>query len=89
MMSRYSIEALVAAGLSVPDIARFAPRRANARIFNAVGKLLGIEDERIVKPSPTTATRPQRRSPFRSRLRTALNRFGRARNCCWRRREQA
>ncbi|RWI90031.1 MAG: beta-ketoacyl-ACP synthase III [Mesorhizobium sp.] len=49
MMSRCSMEALAAAGLSTPDIARFVPHQANARIFNAVGKSLGIEHERIVK----------------------------------------
>lgn len=49
MMGRCSIEALAAAGLSAPDIARFVPHQANARIFNAVGKSLGIDDERIVK----------------------------------------
>lgn len=48
-MNRCSIEALVAAGLSAPDVARFVPHQANARIFNAVGRSLGIEDERIVK----------------------------------------
>lgn len=49
MMSRCSTEALAAAGLSAPDVARFVPHQANARIFNAVGKSLGIEDARIVK----------------------------------------
>ncbi|RWL99922.1 3-oxoacyl-[acyl-carrier-protein] synthase III C-terminal domain-containing protein, partial [Mesorhizobium sp.] len=49
MMSRCANEALGAAGLSAPDVARFVPHQANARIFNAVGKSLGIEDERIVK----------------------------------------
>ncbi len=49
MMSRCSLEALEAAGLSARDVARFVPHQANARIFNAVGKSLGIEDERIVK----------------------------------------
>ncbi|MGX5829278.1 beta-ketoacyl-ACP synthase III [Mesorhizobium sp. 43Arga] len=49
MMSRCSRQALLAAGLSAPDIDRFVPHQANARIFNAVGKSLGIEDERIVK----------------------------------------
>lgn len=49
MMSRCSLEALDAAGLSAPDVARFVPHQANARIFNAVGKSLGIEDERIIK----------------------------------------
>lgn len=49
MMSRCSMEALAAAGLSAMDVARFAPHQANARIFHAVGKSLGIEDRRIVK----------------------------------------
>lgn len=49
MMSRCSIEALAAAGVSASDVARFVPHQANARIFNAVGKALGIEEDRIVK----------------------------------------
>lgn len=49
MMSRCSGEALAAAGLSASDVARFVPHQANARIFNTVGKALGIEDDRIVK----------------------------------------
>lgn len=49
MMSRCSIDALEAAGLSAPDVARFVPHQANARIFSAVGKSLGIADDRIVK----------------------------------------
>ncbi|MGX9182228.1 3-oxoacyl-[acyl-carrier-protein] synthase III C-terminal domain-containing protein, partial [Mesorhizobium sp. BHbdii] len=49
MMRRCSGEALAAAGVSASDVARFVPHQANARIFNAVGKALGIEDERIVK----------------------------------------
>ncbi len=49
MMSRCSQEALIAAGLDISDIARFVPHQANARIFNAVGKSLGIADDRIVK----------------------------------------
>ncbi|RWA88243.1 MAG: beta-ketoacyl-ACP synthase III [Mesorhizobium sp.] len=49
MMSRCASEALAAAGLSAPDVARFVPHQANARILNAVGKSLGIEDGRIVK----------------------------------------
>ncbi|UCI31843.1 beta-ketoacyl-ACP synthase III [Mesorhizobium sp. B4-1-4] len=49
MMSRCSTEALAAAGLSAPDVTRFVPHQANARILNAVGKSLGIEAERIVK----------------------------------------
>ncbi|MBB6466459.1 3-oxoacyl-[acyl-carrier-protein] synthase-3 [Aminobacter lissarensis] len=49
MMSRCSTEALAAAGLDISDISRFVPHQANARIFNAVGKSLGISDDRIVK----------------------------------------
>lgn len=49
MMSRCSNEALEAAGLSVEAVTRFVPHQANARIFNAVGRSLGIEDERIVR----------------------------------------
>lgn len=49
MMSRCSAEALAAAGVSASDVDRFVPHQANARIFNAVGKALGIEDDRIVK----------------------------------------
>lgn len=49
MMSRCSIEALAAAGVSASDVDRFVPHQANARIFNAVGTALGIEDQRIVK----------------------------------------
>lgn len=49
MMSRCSREALAAADLAAADIARFVPHQANARIFNAVGKSLGIEEDRIVK----------------------------------------
>ncbi|MBZ9765065.1 beta-ketoacyl-ACP synthase III [Mesorhizobium sp. CA8] len=49
MMSRCSTEALAAASLSASEVARFVPHQANARIFNAVGKSLGIADERMVK----------------------------------------
>lgn len=49
MMSRCSLEALGAAGLLASDVTRFVPHQANARIFNAVGKSLGMADERIVK----------------------------------------
>ena len=49
MMSRCSAEALAAAGLAATDVARFVPHQANARIFNAVGKSLGVADSRIVK----------------------------------------
>ncbi|TIO74097.1 beta-ketoacyl-ACP synthase III [Mesorhizobium sp.] len=49
MMSRCSSEALEAASVATSDITRFVPHQANARILNAVGKSLGIEDGRIVK----------------------------------------
>lgn len=49
MMSRCSQEALEAAGLAVTDVSRFVPHQANARIFNAVGKSLGVADDRTVK----------------------------------------
>lgn len=49
MMSRCSTEALAAAGLATSHVSRFVPHQANARIFNAVGKSLGIDDDRIVK----------------------------------------
>ncbi|MGX9148024.1 beta-ketoacyl-ACP synthase III [Mesorhizobium sp. 128a] len=49
MMSRCSSQALVGAGLSASDVDRFVPHQANARIFDAVGRFLGIEDGRIVK----------------------------------------
>ncbi|MEI9426311.1 beta-ketoacyl-ACP synthase III [Mesorhizobium sp. Cs1299R1N3] len=49
IMSRCSRQALLAAGLSASDVDRFVPHQANARIFDAVGRSLGIEDCRIVK----------------------------------------
>lgn len=49
MMSRCSGKALAAAGLLASAVNRFVPHQANARIFNAVGKALGIEEDRIVK----------------------------------------
>ncbi|WP_269932950.1 beta-ketoacyl-ACP synthase III [Aminobacter sp. HY435] len=49
MMSRCSQEALAASGLAPTDISRFVPHQANARIFHAVGKSLGIADDRTVK----------------------------------------
>ena len=49
MMSRCSADALAAAGLAASDVSRFVPHQANARIFNAVGKSLGIADNSIVK----------------------------------------
>lgn len=49
MMSRCSQEALSVAGLAATDMSRFVPHQANARIFNAVCKSLGIADDRTVK----------------------------------------
>lgn len=49
MTGRCSQEALAAAGLTAGEVSRFVPHQANARIFNAVGKQLGIGDERTVK----------------------------------------
>ncbi|WP_245269055.1 3-oxoacyl-[acyl-carrier-protein] synthase III C-terminal domain-containing protein [Mesorhizobium sp. WSM2561] len=49
-----------------PEVARFLPHQANARIFNAVSKSLGIEDEHIIKTIADYATRQPRRSPCRS-----------------------
>lgn len=77
MMSRCANEAMAAAGLAAPDLARFVPHQANARIFNAVSKSLGIDDERIVKTiadygNSSAATIPlslsvaHRANPFRS-----------------------
>ncbi|MEJ6783239.1 beta-ketoacyl-ACP synthase III [Aminobacter sp. Piv2-1] len=76
MMSRCSQEALAAASLTAADVSRFVPHQANARIFNAVGKSLGIADDRIVKTiadygNSSAATIPlslsiaQRAEPFR------------------------
>ncbi|BCH28446.1 3-oxoacyl-ACP synthase [Mesorhizobium sp. L-8-10] len=49
MMSRCSVEALAAADVSSQEVRRFIPHQANARIFKAVGKNLGIEDGRVIK----------------------------------------
>ncbi|WP_024927728.1 MULTISPECIES: beta-ketoacyl-ACP synthase III [unclassified Mesorhizobium] len=49
MMTDCSTSALVAAGMRPQDIDRFVPHQANARIFDAVGKNLGIADQAIVK----------------------------------------
>jgi 3-oxoacyl-[acyl-carrier-protein] synthase III len=53
MMSRCSLEALEEAGVATCDITRFVPHQANARILNAVGKALRIQDKRIVKTIAT------------------------------------
>lgn len=49
MMSRCSQGALTAAGLAATGVSRFVPHQANARIFKAVCKSLGIADDRTVK----------------------------------------
>ncbi|MFB9984484.1 beta-ketoacyl-ACP synthase III [Mesorhizobium kowhaii] len=49
MMTACSKDALAAARMRPQDIHRFVPHQANARIFDAVGKNLGIADQAIVK----------------------------------------
>ncbi|WP_284283757.1 beta-ketoacyl-ACP synthase III [Mesorhizobium amorphae] len=49
MMTDCSINALAAAGVRPQDVGRFVPHQANARIFDAVGRSLGIADQAIVK----------------------------------------
>ncbi|WP_287178920.1 3-oxoacyl-[acyl-carrier-protein] synthase III C-terminal domain-containing protein, partial [Mesorhizobium sp.] len=49
MMTACSKDALVAAGVGPQDVGRFVPHQANARIFDAVGRNLGIADHTIVK----------------------------------------
>ncbi|MER8581429.1 beta-ketoacyl-ACP synthase III [Mesorhizobium sp. M1423] len=49
MMTACSLDALAAARMRPQDIDRFVPHQANARIFDAVGRNLGIADETIVK----------------------------------------
>ncbi|WP_136617717.1 MULTISPECIES: beta-ketoacyl-ACP synthase III [Mesorhizobium] len=49
MMTACSQDALAAARMQPQDIDRFIPHQANARIFDAVGRNLGIADEAIVK----------------------------------------
>jgi 3-oxoacyl-[acyl-carrier-protein] synthase-3 len=49
MMTICSQEALSAARLKPQEISRFVPHQANARIFDAVGRNLGIADHAIVK----------------------------------------
>ncbi|RWJ01218.1 beta-ketoacyl-ACP synthase III [Mesorhizobium sp.] len=49
MMTDCSISALAAAGVRPQDVGRFVPHQANARIFDAVGRNLGIADQAIVK----------------------------------------
>ncbi|MGX7876804.1 beta-ketoacyl-ACP synthase III [Mesorhizobium sp. ORM6] len=49
MMTACSQDALTAAGMLPQDIDRFVPHQANARIFDAVGRNLGIAGHAIVK----------------------------------------
>lgn len=49
MMTACSQDALTAARMRPQDIDRFVPHQANARIFDAVGRNLGIADHAIVK----------------------------------------
>ncbi|CCV05798.1 Beta-ketoacyl-acyl-carrier-protein synthase I [Mesorhizobium metallidurans STM 2683] len=49
MMSRCSQDALSAARMRSQDIDRFVPHQANVRIFDVVGRSLGIADQAIVK----------------------------------------
>ncbi|MBA1142386.1 beta-ketoacyl-ACP synthase III [Mesorhizobium neociceri] len=49
MMTDCSRGALTAARMRPQDIDRFVPHQANARIFDAVGRNLGIADDAIVK----------------------------------------
>ncbi|MCV3211721.1 beta-ketoacyl-ACP synthase III [Mesorhizobium sp. YC-39] len=49
MMTACSQDALAAAQMQPQDIDRFVPHQANARIFDAVGRNLGIADQAIVK----------------------------------------
>jgi 3-oxoacyl-[acyl-carrier-protein] synthase-3 len=49
MMTACSRDALTAARMRPQDIDRFVPHQANVRIFDAVGRNLGIADQAIVK----------------------------------------
>ncbi|QKD19735.1 beta-ketoacyl-ACP synthase III [Mesorhizobium sp. NZP2077] len=49
MMTACSEDALATAQMRPQDIDRFVPHQANARIFDAVGRNLGIADHAIVK----------------------------------------
>jgi 3-oxoacyl-[acyl-carrier-protein] synthase-3 len=49
MMTACSQDALAAARMQPQDLDRFVPHQANARIFDAVGRNLGIADHAIVK----------------------------------------
>ncbi|WP_352965844.1 aldehyde dehydrogenase family protein [Mesorhizobium sp. M1312] len=49
MMTACSQDSLAAAQMQPQNIDRFVPHQANARIFDAVGRNLGIADQAIVK----------------------------------------
>lgn len=49
MMTACSQDALAAARMRLQDVDRFVPHQANARIFDAVGRNLGIADQAIVR----------------------------------------
>lgn len=49
MMTGCARRALAAAGIAPQQISRFVPHQANARIFDAVGRGLGIADRAIVR----------------------------------------
>ncbi|MEI9402591.1 beta-ketoacyl-ACP synthase III [Mesorhizobium argentiipisi] len=49
MMTACSQDALTAARMRPQDIDRFVPHQANARIFDAVGRNLGVADRAVVK----------------------------------------
>ncbi|MDX8502247.1 beta-ketoacyl-ACP synthase III [Mesorhizobium sp. VK4C] len=49
MMTTCSRDALAIARMRPQDIDRFVPHQANARIFDAVGRNLGIADQAVVK----------------------------------------
>jgi len=76
MMTACSQDALAAAQILPQDIDRFVPHQANSRIFDAVGRSLGIADQAIVKTiadygNSSAATIPlslslaHQREPFR------------------------
>ncbi|RWI57021.1 MAG: beta-ketoacyl-ACP synthase III [Mesorhizobium sp.] len=83
MMTACSQDALAAAQMQPQDIDRFVPHQANARIFGAVGRNLGIADQAIVKTiadygNSSAATIPlslslaNQAEPFRSGEKTLL-----------------
>lgn len=49
IMTDCALRALAAAGLSAKDVHRFVPHQANARMFEAVARKLGLPPEKIVR----------------------------------------